>query len=483
MASKYYNPNLAKGIAGAQSKQYVNYGKDFAEGFKPSMDALQAAKQKQLDDAAKQEAINAANALKQNQARQKTGLELMEGISDIVIDEKGILENFKPAAAKHLTNVKRTYSDNITNEMSDPELGFDKKVAYQEGRNALKKGVVKYGDSLKRVSASIGEISEAVNQGYLSSANGPEEAALFNSLVNTLQPSDIPGKYTYKDTSGKTVEIDEEGIEDLKKEFVYVTAKDYNSILDEGDKIAKATKTTKDGKVYYDFNPAQKERLKFSILQKLDDKNTGNDFLFDTLSNTELSVGPLSLYPNMTKAEIKKQAEEEMVANEIPANLINDKSIMSFLKEKVANGYLKTFENTYPGPPAETESVDEPTDVDTAFGLITEKVGQGPEGIIELTNQWKEDLSTEVVMDGSNLVIASNQGEIIQKVNLKDKNEVKNFLGQLIKKQYGSSSMAQKLKTKLSGIDLSGIGNEFKASTDEALSAIEKIQRVKNKIK
>ena len=483
MASKYYNPNLANKIAGGQSKQYVNYGKDFAEGFKPSMDALQAAKQKQLDNTNKQDAIDAAKALKEKQAREKTGLELMEDISDIAIDEKGLFENFKPAAAKYLSNVKKSYSNNITNEMSDPELGFDKKVAYQEERGALKTNVSKYGDSLKRVSASLGEVSDAVKQGYLSSANGQEEAALFNSLINTLQPTDIPGKYTYTDPSGETVEVDEGGIEDLKKEFVYVTAKDYNSILDEGEKIAKATKTTKDGKVYYDFNPAQKERLKFSILQKLDDKNTGNDFLFDTLSNTELSVGPLSLYPNMSKAQIKKAAEEEMVANEIPSNLINDKSIMSFLKEKVANGYLKTFENTYPGPPAETETVDEPTDIDTAFGLITEKVGQGPEGIIELTNQWKEDLSTEVAMDGSNLVIASNQGEIVQKVNLKDKNEVKNFLGQLVKKQYGNSSMAQKLKTKLGSIDLSGIGNKFKASTDEALSAIEKIQRVKNKIK
>lgn len=483
MASKYYNPNLAKGIAGGQSKQYVNYGKDFAEGFKPSMDALQAAKQKQLDDTAKQDAINAANALKQKQAKEKRGLELMAEVNKIKIDEKGILESFKPAMFGNLKDMRKSFSDNVTREISEPNLGFNEKVAFQQERNDLITGVSKYGDSLRRVSASIGEISEAVQQGYLSSANGPEEAALFNSLVNTLKPSNALGKYTYEDPSGKTIEIDEEGIEDLKKEFVYVTAKDYNSILDEGDKIARATKTTKDGKVYYDFNPAQKERLKFSILKKLDDRDTGDDFLFDTLSNTELSVGPLSLYPDMSKAEIKKQAEEEMVANEIPANLINDKSIMSFLKEKVVNGYLKTFENTYPGPPAETESVDEPTDADTAFGLITEKVGQGPEGIIELTNQWKEDLSTEVVMDGSNLVIATNQGEIIQKVNLKDKNEVKNFLGQLIKKQYGNSSMAQKLKTKLSGIDLSGIGNEFKASTDEALSSIEKIQRVKNKIK
>ena len=354
MASKYYNPNLAKGIAGAQSKQYVNYGKDFSEGFKPSMDALQAAKQKQLDDATKQDTINAANALKQNQAKEKRGLELMAEINKIKIDDKGILESFKPAMFGHLKNMSKSYTDNIQSEMAEPNLGFNEKIGYQQERNDLITGVSKYGDSLKRVSASIGEISEAVQQGYLSSANGPEEAALFNSLVNTLKPSNGLDKYTYEDPSGKTIEIDEEGIEDLKKEFVYVTAKDYNSILDEGDKIARATKTTKDGKVYYDFNPAQKERLKFSILQKLDDKDTGDDFLFDTLSNTELSVGPLSLYPNMTKAEIKKQAEEEMVANEIPANLINDKSIMSFLKEKVANGYLKTFENTYPGPPAET---------------------------------------------------------------------------------------------------------------------------------
>lgn len=486
MASKYYNPNLANKIAGGQSKQYVNYGKDFAEGFKPSMDELQQTMQKQADDKKKQDAIDAAKALKERQAREKTGLELMEGMSDLVIDDKGIFENFKPAATKYLSNAKKSYSENVSNEMNESDLGFDKKVAYQEGRETLKRTVSKYGDSLKRVSASLAEVADSVKQGYLSSANGEKSAAIFSSLVNTLQPSDAPGKYTYTDPeSGETTEIDEEGIEDLKKEFVYVTAKDYNSILDEGEKIAKATKVTKDGKVYYDFNPAQKQRLKFSILQKLDNKDTGEDFLFDTLSNEELSVGPLSIYGGKDKEYILGKAEEEMVANEVPFDQITRESKIAHLKEKVANGYLEIFEKTYPAPPKSTdvEKTTPPSDTEEAFNLITEKVAQGPEGIVELVNTWKEDLSTEIEIDGGNLVIADEKGAVIDKVNLKDKSQVRNFLGQLIKKQYGNSSMAQKLKTKVGSMDLSTIGNNFGMSSEENVADIVRLQKINNKLK
>ena len=471
-----YNPELASRVSAAQSKQFVDYGKSFSEGFTPGLNkavASKVAKEKAAAEAAKKAA--AENAKQKEEAKKQAEKNLEDGLKNFDISDDGYLKSWKSGAKNISDSYRLNFVNTIKEETEAGPLDLNQKMQFITDRNDLITKPKKLKQTLLRDTQVLGVLVEDFKDGSFSPVNPPELKIKAAAILNTSKPIG-EGLYEYE-LNGKKEKIDSQGLEDLVREFNYTATADYENLFDEADKIAASTKVTKDGKVGYDFNQGKQLLLKGKIEQRLNDKDTGDDFLFDSLSNSKLKTGPIQdqTYKDKTKPEIIEEAKKNF-------GVSTDEEAIDKLKQFVSNSYVDLFKNAFP-PLQTTESIDEPTDVDAAFGLITEKVGQGPEGIIELTNQWKEDLSTEVAMDGSNLVIASNQGEIVQKVNLKDKNEVKNFLGQLVKKQYGNSSMAQKLKTKLGSIDLSGIGNKFKASTDEALSAIEKIQRVKNKIK
>ena len=477
-----YNPTLAQSVAQATGSRFQDVGKDFNEGFEPGMDkAVNYLEKQEAEAEAQRKKEAAANAKKAKEA-EELALNDYKNAPNFEVDEKsGISSRMLGKVVNFGKQYKKEYSDTVTGFKNNMNTSFEERLGYEDQKKNIGTNFQQLIKDTREVSEALLEIDQSLKEGAMSTANGPEEAKIFKNLYETLEPTAQPGVFTWSNPeTGKTEEITKSQIAEETDKFIFVGAKSYEAILGEADAIAAGTKTTVKGKQYYNFNEPQKRTLRAKLNAQLADPNTGDDFLFDTISNNKTPVGPLNMgerYNGKSKSVILAQAKLDM-----DNDLATDDEAKEFLRNQVAESYIDLFSKAFPTPPNEVEEP-ENTDVDTAFGLITEKVGEGPEGIIELTNQWKEDLSTDVVMDGGNLVIASNQGEIIQKVNLKDKNEVKNFLGQLIKKQYGNSSTAQKLKTKLSGVDLSGIGNEFKASTDEVLSAIEKIQRVKNKIK
>lgn len=354
-----YNPELASRVSAGQSKQFVDYGESFSAGFTPGLNKAVAYKQNEELQAAAKAKKAAADAAKQKKEAEDRALKLFEdGVNQFEISDAGYLENWKEGAQSISTSYRNDWTNTIAEEKNAGSLDLNQKMQYTTDRNSLINKPKKLKQTLLRDTQVLGVLVEDFKDGSFSPVNAPALKEKAAAILKTSKPVG-EGLYEYE-LNGKKEQIDSKGLEDLVNQFNYTASADYENLFNEADKIAASTKVTKDGKIGYDFNEGKQLLLKGKIEQRLDNKDTGDDFLFDSLSNKELKTGPIQNqdYKGLTKPEIIEKAkknfgvdtEEEAIAN---------------LKQFVADSYVDLFKNAFPPlqPTAKTDTPDEEKNV------------------------------------------------------------------------------------------------------------------------
>ena len=337
-----YNPELASRVSAAQSKQFVDYGKSFSEGFTPGLNkavASKVAKEKAAAEAAKKAA--AEDAKQKEEGKKQAEKILEDGLKSFDISDDGYLKSWKSGAKNMADSYRLDYVNTIKEETKAGPLDLNQKMQFITDRNDLITKPTKLKQTLLRDTQVLGVLVEDFKDGSFSPVNPPELKIKAAAILNTSKPIG-EGLYEYE-LNGKKEKIDSQGLEDLVREFNYTATADYENLFDEADKIAASTKVTKDGKVGYDFNQGKQLLLKGKIEQRLNDKDTGDDFLFDSLSNSKLKTGPIQdqTYKDKTKPEIIEMAKSKFGAS-------TDEEAIDKLKQFVSNSYVDLFKNAFP---------------------------------------------------------------------------------------------------------------------------------------
>jgi hypothetical protein len=347
-----YNPELASRVSAGQSKQFVDYGKSFSEGFTPGLNkavASKVAKEKAAAEAAKKAA--AEDAKQKEEANKQAEKNLEAGLKSFDISNAGYLKSWESGAKNISDSYRLNYVNTIKEETEAGPLDLNQKMQFITDRNDLITKPAKLKQTLLRDTQVLGVIAEDYKDGSFSPVNDPELKEKAAAILKTSKPVG-EGLYEYE-LNGKKEQIDSEGLENLVNNFIYTASADYENLFNEADKIAASTKVTKDGKIGYDFNEGKQLLLKGKIEQRLNNKDTGDDFLFDSLSNSQLKTGPIQdqTYKDKTKSEIINIAKDKF-------GVTTDEEAIENLKQFVADSYVDLFKNAFPPlqPTAKTDT-------------------------------------------------------------------------------------------------------------------------------
>ena len=350
-----YNPTLAKNVAQATGSRFQDVGKDFNEGFKPGMEKAVNYLEKQEAEAEAQRKKDAAAEAKKIKEKEELALNDYKNAPDFEVDEKsGISNRMLGKVVNFGKQYKKEYSDTVTGFKNNMNASFEERLGYEDQKKNIGTNFQQLIKDAREVSEALLEIDQSLKEGAMSTANGPEEAKVFKNLYETLEPTAQPGVFTWSNPeTGKTEEITKSQIAEETDKFIFVGAKSYEAILSEADAIAAGTKTTVKGKQYYNFNEPQKRTLRAKLNAQLADPDTGDDFLFDTISNNKTPVGPLNMgerYNGKSKSVILAQAKLDMGNNQA-----TDDEAKEFLRNQVAETYIDLFSKAFPTPPNEVE--------------------------------------------------------------------------------------------------------------------------------
>jgi len=423
-----------------------SFGKNFEESFnKVSEDVRVKSESLKLE----QQKLNEIEA-----KRQKEREELYKNAP--LIDTSGLPQKFKPAFTKAAMGIKNERVDLVNNKSNMDPLEF---IDKQNEHKSKVEGLTKQAQTLGQWQLDYMESMGDSGSDFLSQSMTSEEQELLGKIFNGELPMEIrDGEMGF--INGKEfLSLNNLPKPKEKAAQEHLQLQDFASSI--GEKIGAKGEGIESEYYNYEVN-----KIKDKIASLGDEQV---DSLFADYSGLAGEKGVAAIY-------LKELSKPEKV-----------EEIFNYYKKSADAGAMatKSYYDKVQGVKAADQAKkdadkNKPTTSDKALDIIKDKVSKGAKGLEELTNEWKEDLSTAIEIDGQNLVVAKRTGEIMEKINLKDDALVRNFLSQLVEKKYGNNATAQALKTEISNLDLSTLKTEsFKNTAEQNYEILKKLNNFK----